>query len=130
MLKLTQTFLLTDGQISRVSEMRRVFEDDRLYDQVFRQARLKADSRHILLCYKIQFRLRKLANEIAQKGQSKYWFISRARYLLWALLCQGLLRARCEIRPCTFFTVLVRSRDRRGGGRALQHSPSMMTSGR
>jgi len=91
MLKLTQTFLLTDGLISRLSEMRRVFEDDKVYDQVFRQARLKSDSRQILLCYKAQFRLRKLANEIAQKGQNKYWFISRARYLLWALLCQGLL---------------------------------------
>ena len=91
MLKLTQTFLLTDGLISRLSEMRRVFEDDKLYEQIFRQSRLKADSRHILLCYKVQFRLRKLANEIAQKGQSKYWFISRARNLLWALLCQGLL---------------------------------------
>lgn len=32
MLKLTQTFLLTDGNISRLSEMRRVFEDDRVYD--------------------------------------------------------------------------------------------------
>jgi hypothetical protein len=91
MLKLTQTFLLTDGLISRLSEMRRVFEDDKVYEQVFRPARLKADSRHILLCYKIQFRLRKLANEIEQKGQNKYWFISRARYLLWALLSQGLL---------------------------------------
>jgi hypothetical protein len=91
MLKLTQTFLLTDGLISRLSEMRRVFEDDKLYEQVFRQSRLKADSRHILLCYKVQFRLRKLASEIEQKGQNKYWFVSRARYLLWALLCQGLL---------------------------------------
>jgi len=91
MLKLTQTFLLTDGLISRLSQMRRVFEDDRTYDQVFRKGRLKADSRHILLCYKIQFHLRKYAQEIEQKGQNKYWFISRARYLLWALLCQGLL---------------------------------------
>lgn len=91
MLKLTQTFLLTDGLISRVSEMRRVFEDDRLYDQAFRPARLRADSRHIVLCYKVQKRLRKLANEIEQKGQNKYWFISRSRYLLWALICQGLL---------------------------------------
>ena len=91
MLKLTQTFLLTDGLISRLSEMRRVFEDEKVYDQVFRQGRLKADSKQTLLCYKVQFRLRKLANEIAQKGQNKYWFISRARYLLWALLCQGLL---------------------------------------
>jgi len=91
MLKLTQTFVLTDGQVSRISEMRRIFEDEKIYEQVFRQSRLEADSRHVLLCYKIQFRLRKLADEIAQKGQNKYWFVSRARYLLWALLCQGML---------------------------------------
>lgn len=91
MLRLTQTFVLTDGQLSRISEMRRIFEDEKVYEQVFRQSRIKADSRHILLCYKVQFRLRKLADEIAQKGQNKYWFVSRARYLLWALLCQGLL---------------------------------------
>jgi len=91
MLKLTQTFLLTDGNISRLSEMRRVFEDDRVYDHVFRSSRLKADSRLILLCYKVQFRVRKLAYEIEQKGQNKYAFIHRSRYLLWALICQGLL---------------------------------------
>src|SRR4030042_3981114 len=91
MLKLTQTFLLTDGLISRISNMPLVFEDDRVYDQVFRPGRLRADSRSILLCYKVQFRLRKLSNEIQQKGQNKYWFISRSRYLLWALICQGLL---------------------------------------
>jgi hypothetical protein len=39
MLKLTQTFLLTDGNISRLSEMRRVFEDDKVYEQVFRPAK-------------------------------------------------------------------------------------------
>lgn len=91
MLKLTQAFLLTDGQISRLSEMKRVFEDDRIYEQVFRNARLKADSRLIVLCYKAERRLRKLSDEIFQKGQAKYWFISRARNLHWALLCQGLL---------------------------------------
>jgi hypothetical protein len=48
-------------------------------------------SRHVLLCYKVQFRLRKIANEIEQKGQNKYAFVHRARYLLWALICQGLL---------------------------------------
>lgn len=91
MLKLTQTFLLTDGSISRISEMRRVFEDDKVYNQVFRQSRLKADSRQIVLCYKTQTRLGKLAREILQKGQNKYAFIHRSRYLLWALLCQGIL---------------------------------------
>jgi hypothetical protein len=91
MLKLTQTFLLTDGWVSRLSDMRRIFEDDRTYDQVFRHGRLRADSRHILLCYKIQFNLRKFTQEIEQKGQNKYSFIHRSRNLLWALLCQGLL---------------------------------------
>ncbi len=91
MLKLTQVFLITDGSISRLSEMRRVFEDDKVYDHVFRQSRLKADSRLMLLCYKVQYRLRKIANEIEQKGQNKYAFIHRSRYLLWALICQGLL---------------------------------------
>jgi len=91
MLKLTQTFLLTDGFISRLAEMRKVFEDERVYAQTFRPARLKADSRQILLCYKVQFHLRRCAEEIQQKGQSKYWFISRSRQLLWALLCQGIL---------------------------------------
>jgi hypothetical protein len=94
MLKLTQTFLLTDGQISRLSEMKRVFEDDRIYEQVFRSARLKADSRLVVLCYKAERRLRMLANQIEQKGQNKYWFISRARNLHWALLCQALLNHR------------------------------------
>ena len=91
MLKLTQTFLLTDGLISRLSKMHRIFEDERTYDQIFRQGRLKADSRHILLCYKIQFNLRKYAQQIEQMGHNRYWFISRSRNLLWALLCQGLL---------------------------------------
>ena len=91
MLKLTQVFLLTDGNISRLSEMRRVFEDDKIYEHVFRPARLKADSREILLCYKVQFRLRKIADEILQKGENKYAFIHRSRYILWALICQGVL---------------------------------------
>ena len=89
MLKLTQTFLLTDGNLSRLSEMRRVFEDDKAYEQVFRATRLRADSRLVLLCYKVQFRLRKIASEIEQKGANKYAFVHRARYLLWALICRG-----------------------------------------
>lgn len=93
MLKLSQTFLLTDGTISRMSDIRRVFEDEKTYDQVFRQSRLKADSRQIVLCYKIQFRLRKLASLIEQKGQNKYAFIHRSRNLMWALLCQALLNS-------------------------------------
>lgn len=91
MLKLTQTFLLTDGNVSRLSEIRRIFEDDKIYEHTFRKGRLAVDTRHILLCYKVQFRLRKLSEVIKEKGQSKYSFVSRARNLLWALMCQALL---------------------------------------
>lgn len=91
LLKLTQTYLLTDGQVGRMSEMRKVFEEDRAYEQVFRSSRLKADSRLVVLCYKIQFNLRKYVQEIEQRGQSKFSFVARARNLLWALLCQAVL---------------------------------------
>ncbi len=94
MLRLTQTYVVSDGQISRLSRMRQIFEDDKLYEQTFRSSRLKADARHILLCYKVQFRLRKLSNDIRQKGENKYSFIQRARLLLWALVCQGILNDR------------------------------------
>ena len=52
---------------------------------------MKTDSRHIVLCYKTQFRLRKLINDIIDKGVNKYSYAHRARYLLWALMCQGIL---------------------------------------
>ncbi|BFU93146.1 MAG: hypothetical protein NTAFB01_43330 [Nitrospira sp.] len=62
-----------------------------MYEQVFRNGRLKADSRLIMLCYKVQFNLRKFTQEMIQKGQNKYAFVGKSRYLLWSLLCQGIL---------------------------------------
>ncbi|OGS23326.1 MAG: hypothetical protein A2252_09600 [Elusimicrobia bacterium RIFOXYA2_FULL_39_19] len=91
LVKLAQTFLITDGNISALANMRRIFEDDNVYNQTFNQSRLRSDTRQIVLCYKIQFRLRRLLQEIEEKGKNKYWFIYRARYLFWALLCQGML---------------------------------------
>lgn len=89
LVKLAQTFLVSDGNIAALSNMRRVFEDDRAYAQVFNQNRLRADSRLIVLCYKIQFRLRSLLREIEGRGSNKY--IKKVRNLFWALLCQGIL---------------------------------------
>jgi len=93
MVRLAQTFLVSDGAIDKLSRMREVFEDDRIYSQVFNASRLKADSRHIVLCYKIHFRLRKLVNEIVEKGRNKYEFVLRARNLVWAMLCQSVLNS-------------------------------------
>lgn len=91
LVKLAQTFLVSDGNIQRLSNMRQVFEDDNLYPQVFNEGRLRADSRAIVLCYKIQFRLRRLINDILDRGYNKYAYAPKARVLLWALLCQGVL---------------------------------------
>lgn len=91
LVKLAQTFLVTDGNIAAVSNMRKVFEDDNAYNRVFHVNRLKADPRDVVLSYKIHFRLRRLLQEIEDKGEKKYWFVNRARTLLWALLCQAVL---------------------------------------
>lgn len=89
--RLARTFLASDGDIDKLTHFREVFEDDRNYKQVFGENRLRADSRKIVLCYKVQFRLRRLVNDIVDKGANKYSYVLRARNLLWALLCQGIL---------------------------------------
>ena len=88
---LARTFLAADGDIDKLQRLRQVFEDDYLYAQVFSPGRLRVDARHILLCYKIQFRLRKLVGDIVEKGVNRYFYVSRARNLVWALLCQAAL---------------------------------------
>ena len=89
--KLARTFLASDGELDKLARFREVFEDDRIYTQVFSANRLKADARKIVLCYKLQFRLRRLAHDIVDKGANKYAYVQRARNLLWALLCQAIL---------------------------------------
>ena len=91
LLKLAQTFLASEGELKLLGIMRDVFEEDELYEKVFNPTRLKADFRHIVLCYKIQFRLNRLIKEIVDKGPTKYWYLKKARNLLWALLCQAVL---------------------------------------
>lgn len=91
MLRLAQTYLASDGEIDKMSRMREVFESEKLYGEVFSPARLRADLRPLILCYKVQFRLRKLIREIMDRGENKYAYMARGRNLLWALLCQAIL---------------------------------------
>jgi len=91
LVRLAQTFLVTDGEIVKLSRMNEVFENDKQYDQVFSPSRLTADFRAICLCYKVQFKLRLLVNAIVERGQNKYAYMPRARPLLWALMCQAML---------------------------------------
>jgi hypothetical protein len=104
---LAKTFLVADGEVDKLQRLRQVFDDDNLYAQTFSQSRLRVDSRNIILCYKIQFRLRKLVNDVVEKGVNRYFYISRARNLLWALLCQGVLNdPDLEARAARFGTSL------------------------
>jgi hypothetical protein len=91
LVRLAQTFLVSDGSIDKLSRMGEVFENDKSYEQVFSASRLTADFRAICLCYKLQFKLRLLVQSIVDKGQNKYAFLPRARPLLWALMCQAML---------------------------------------
>lgn len=89
--RLARTYLASDGDLDKYSRFREVFEDDRIYGQVFNNSRLDADSRRIILCYKVQFRLGRLVKAIVDRGANKYAYVQRARNLLWALLCQAIL---------------------------------------
>lgn len=91
LVKLAQTFLAADGDIERMGRLTEVFEREELYSRVFSRARLGADARRIVLCYKIQFRLARTIREILARGEKKYAFLTRGRHLVWALLCQALL---------------------------------------
>lgn len=91
MVRLAQTFLVTDGNTDKLSRMNEVFENDRSYEQVFSPSRLTADFRAICLCYKLQFKLRLLVQSIVERGETKYSFMPRARNLLWGLMCQAML---------------------------------------
>lgn len=89
--KLGQTFLVVDGDLDKLNRYREVFEDDKMYSAVFSEARKKADSRKIVMCYKAERRLKQFVRDILEMGQNRYEFVKRARNLLWALLCQGIL---------------------------------------
>jgi hypothetical protein len=89
--RLARTFLVTDGSIDKLGRMDEVFENEKIYEQVFSPARLAADFRAICLCYKLESKLRLLVQAILEKGQNKYAYVPRARPLLWALMCQAMM---------------------------------------
>jgi hypothetical protein len=89
--KLAQTFLAIQGDIDKVGEIGKVFESDTVYSKTFRPEYLKADTRKIVLAYKIQFRLNAIVREIESRGENKYYFVRSARNLVWALAIQGIL---------------------------------------
>jgi hypothetical protein len=88
---LAQTFLAVQGEVDRMSHLGDVFENKKVYDNTFRESYLHANASKILLAYKIHFRLGRILDEIYERGESKYGYITNARELIWALLIQGVL---------------------------------------
>lgn len=94
--RLARTLLAAQGEIDRMSRLNEVFEAETQYRACFADRYLNSDSRRILLAYKIQFRLGKVARAI-DEAASGYWYVPRAKNLLWALLIQGVLnRSKLE----------------------------------
>jgi len=82
MRELARTFLVADGNIQRLSNLRQVFEDDKAYNAVYNDRRLLPDLRTVVLCYKVQFRLNRLVGSILDTGYNKYQYAPRARNLI------------------------------------------------
>jgi hypothetical protein len=89
--RLAQTFLASQGELDKMSRLPDVFENENVYTQTFREGYLRSDTRRIVLAYKIHFHLRRIVQEIVDRGPTKYEYLVRARNLVWALLIQALL---------------------------------------
>ena len=89
---LAQTFCAVQGEIDRMSRLTDVFENQRYYDDTFRQSYLKCDISRIILAYKVNLVLNSPMQRLDERAPDKLIYpISRARNLVWALLIQGLL---------------------------------------
>ena len=87
---LAQTFLAAQGEIDRMSRLTDVFGNTQWYGGAFREGYLKTDARRIVLAYKIRFRLNRVLHEMMGSGD-RYYYLGKARNLVWAMLIQGLL---------------------------------------
>ncbi|WCL48598.1 AIPR family protein [Leptospira sp. GIMC2001] len=89
--KLAQTFLAVQGDIDKISRLKEVFENELLYHSMFKKKYLDANAKKIMLVYKVQQRLGKVLELIIEWAPNKYYYIKRAKHLVWALLIQGIL---------------------------------------
>jgi hypothetical protein len=89
---LAQTFLAVQGEIARMSQLPEVFENQKWYDETFRESFLQCDARKIVLAYKVHLVLKDPLERLIERSSQKIGkAVSRARNLVWALLIQGLL---------------------------------------
>jgi len=101
--RLAQTFLVTQGEIDKVSRLREVFENETIYYNTFKNRYITADAKIILLAYKMQFRLNRVLRQIYEMGTNKYFYIGRCKNLIWSLLIQSILNDSNVERICDQF---------------------------
>lgn len=91
LLRLAKTYLAAEGELRKLTHLGNVFENQKDYRELFGDHRLNADPRKVILCYKSQFHLSRIVQEIKEKGTQRYEFVNRAKEMVWALLCQAIL---------------------------------------
>jgi hypothetical protein len=92
MKRLGETFAITDGKLERARNMNQLFDSDQQYAETFHEGRTAQDLSKVVLCYKCRtYCHNTLARELAV-GRAA--FVDRAKLLLWALVCQGLLNQK------------------------------------
>jgi|JI8StandDraft_1071087.scaffolds.fasta_scaffold51861_3 hypothetical protein len=89
--KLAQTLLALQGEIDKLPRLKEVFENENHYQSMFKRKYLESNSKKILLVYKIQARIGKVIETIIEAAPNKFFYLKRAKNLIWALLIQGIL---------------------------------------
>lgn len=80
---LAQTFLAVQGEITRMSKLPDVFENQKWYEDTFRESYLHSDARKIVLAYKVHLVLRDPLQRLIERSSQKLaTAISRARNLV------------------------------------------------
>lgn len=90
LIRLARTYLAVEGELTRLSHIAEEFENDVSYAKLFGSHRLSFDRRKVILCYKAGFRVNSFVKEIKDRGE-KYEFVSKARDLIYGLVCQAML---------------------------------------
>lgn len=88
---LAQTLLAIQGEIARMTQLPEVFENQRHYDDTFRESYLHCDARKIVLAYKVGLVLKDPIQKLEEIASQKIRYaVSKARNLIWALTIQAL----------------------------------------
>ena len=90
--QLAQTFLASQGEIDRMSRLRDVFDNQKFYQEAFKESYLHSDAKRIIIAYKVGLVLNSPMEELSERAPAKLQYaVSKARNLVWSLLIQSLL---------------------------------------